>query len=50
MVRLVTAYLLSALLASILAGCVVQEERRCPDRWEPGHRDRWGHWIEGHCR
>ncbi len=50
MIKAVGAVLLSITLTSILGGCVVHEGPRCPYGWEPGHRDRYGRWIEGHCR
>jgi hypothetical protein len=50
MTKTIGALLLSITLTSILGGCVIHEERRCAYGWEPGHRDRYGRWIEGHCR
>jgi hypothetical protein len=31
---------------------IVNVDRRCGRgaRWIPGHRNRYGHWVRGHCR
>jgi hypothetical protein len=50
MIRAIASVLLAISLATVASGCVVAEERRCAYGWEPGHRDRWGHWVGGHCR
>ena len=50
MIKAISASLLAVTLGTILGGCVVHEERRCAYGWEPAHRDRYGRWIEGHCR
>jgi hypothetical protein len=48
----VGSLLLTLTMVSLFSGCYVSAgpERRCPNGWEPEHRDRDGRLIEGHCR
>jgi hypothetical protein len=52
MTRYLAALLFTTTLVTLLGGCYVSAgpERRCPNGWEPEHRDREGRLIEGHCR